>query len=209
MLIERISFYKFEYIVSNNTFACGSHPITMLNTVPNKVSLAGLHRYLPKDVRKLIYAKLDKYDIKLILSAHGSKEPILTVELSVHCAKNGHLELLKWARDNNCPWDAWSHMRAAMNGHLEILKYLHENGCPRDARSCISVAYNGHLEALIWLLANGYPRYAYTCVAAAVGGRLEVLKWLIDNGCPLDKSECTKYATDNKQQHIVDWLETV
>ena len=134
--------------------------------------------HLPKDIRKLIYAKLDKYDIKLILKAHGSKEPILD-GISWHCAKNGHLELLKWARDNNCPYDVWVCAGAAMNGHLEVLKYLHENGYEWDAWACTRAAKNGHLE---------------------------ILKYLHANGCLWDKSECVLLATQNDHQHIIDWL---
>ena len=41
-------------------------------------------------------------------------------------AKNGHLECLKYAHENGCPWDQWTCRQAAENGHLECLKYLHE-----------------------------------------------------------------------------------
>ena len=136
----------------------------MLSKIPSNASLLNLHRYLPKDVRKLIYAKLDKYDIKLILKAHGSKEPILIVELSLHCVKNGHLELLKWARNKKCPWSVRACKLAAKNGHLEVLKYLHDNNCPWNANACRHAAENGHLEVLKYLHDNNCPRGAYTCV---------------------------------------------
>ena len=77
------------------------------------------------------------------------------------CCQNGHLECLKYAHENGCPWDEktcskccqkWSPrvfeirarkrmslerirlvLIAAQNGHLECLKYAHESGCPWDA----------------------------------------------------------------------------
>jgi hypothetical protein len=42
----------------------------------------------------------------------------------------GHSELLQWARENGCPWDAETCARAAEGGHLELLRWARENGCP-------------------------------------------------------------------------------
>jgi hypothetical protein len=33
---------------------------------------------------------------------------------------NGQFELLKWARENLCPWDEWTCHNAAMNGQFEM-----------------------------------------------------------------------------------------
>ena len=49
-----------------------------------------------------------------------------------NAAKGGHLEVLKWARENDCPWNEWTCENAAKGGHLEILKWARENGCPWD-----------------------------------------------------------------------------
>jgi hypothetical protein len=40
--------------------------------------------------------------------------------------------VLKWARENDCPWNEWTCENAAKGGHLEILKWARENGCPWD-----------------------------------------------------------------------------
>jgi hypothetical protein len=39
------------------------------------------------------------------------------------------LEVLKWARENGCEWNADVCANAALNGHLEVLKWARENGC--------------------------------------------------------------------------------
>jgi len=46
--------------------------------------------------------------------------------------EGGHLEVLKWARENGCPWDEDTCAGAAEGGHLEVLKWARENGCPWD-----------------------------------------------------------------------------
>ena len=49
-----------------------------------------------------------------------------------YAAKNGHLDCLKYAHENGCPWDEDTCTNAAENGHLDCLIYAHENGCPWD-----------------------------------------------------------------------------
>jgi hypothetical protein len=62
--------------------------------------------------------------------------------------EGGHLEVLKWARENGCPWDEQTCSSAATGGHLEVLKWARANGCPweRVGRARLA-AKGGHLEA--------------------------------------------------------------
>ena len=43
------------------------------------------------------------------------------------------MEVLQWAREHGCPWDANTCNAAAAGGHLEVLKWAREQGCPWDA----------------------------------------------------------------------------
>jgi hypothetical protein len=38
--------------------------------------------------------------------------------------------VLKWARENGCPWDEWTCANAAERGHNDILNWARENDCP-------------------------------------------------------------------------------
>jgi hypothetical protein len=42
----------------------------------------------------------------------------------------GHLELLKWAREHDCPWDEMTRHHADLNGNLELLQWAVEHGAP-------------------------------------------------------------------------------
>ena len=59
-------------------------------------------------------------------------------------AAGGHLEVLKWLRENECPWN-YTCRDAALGGHLEVLKWARENGCPWNERKCTIAA-----EKVIW-----------------------------------------------------------
>jgi hypothetical protein len=45
-------------------------------------------------------------------------------------AVSGLLEVLKWEREHNCPWDSETCRAAAANGHTEVMQWALEHGCP-------------------------------------------------------------------------------
>ena len=104
--------------------------------------------------------------------------------ICLEAAINGRLDVLQWARDNNYEWKFDICTIAARHGHLEILKWARSNGYPWDFNTCASAAGHGHLEILKWLRANGCPWNVWTC-KEAIGGHLGILKWACANGCKL------------------------
>ena len=57
-----------------------------------------------------------------------------------YATEYGNLEVIKWLKENGCPWDTRTCTFAALNGHLEVLKWLKENGCPWDTRTYSNAA---------------------------------------------------------------------
>ncbi len=45
-------------------------------------------------------------------------------------AEKGHLDCLRYAHENGCPWDEYTCRGAVENGRLDCLHYAYENGCP-------------------------------------------------------------------------------
>jgi len=54
------------------------------------------------------------------MNAHGMNGP-------------GHIELLKWARENGYPWDEDTHENGKENGDPALMRYLEDEGCPRPS----------------------------------------------------------------------------
>jgi hypothetical protein len=125
-------------------------------------------------------------------------------DLCRKAAKKGHLSILKWARENGCPWDEDTCSFAAEKGHLEVLQWAHANGCPWDEDTCSFAAANGHLSILQWVRKNGCPWDKWTCTRAASGGHLEVLQWAHTNGCPWDEWTCD-WAVQKGHLSILQW----
>ena len=45
----------------------------------------------------------------------------------------GHLDVLKWARENGCPWDSRTVTLAMSFSNENVLDWARENGCPEFA----------------------------------------------------------------------------
>ena len=46
---------------------------------------------------------------------------------------------------------------AASYGHLNVVKWCRENGLLMDEETVIQAAANGHMNVFEWCRANGYP----------------------------------------------------
>ena len=45
---------------------------------------------------------------------------------------NGHLEILQWARANECPWNGTTCAEAFTNGQFKVFLWAQDNGCPQN-----------------------------------------------------------------------------
>ena len=91
--------------------------------------------------------------------------------------------MLEWARENNCPWSGSTTLHAALNNHLEILKWARQqqSSCPWwnfHVFDCVDDAdddYEHWLNiakpsTLLWLAQQGAPlpdeAHAIACSSA-------------------------------------------
>jgi hypothetical protein len=172
-------------------------------------SLLNLHLYLPiKDVRKLIYAKLDEWDRALVKAAHGFGSTDVQsiyrdVEFQQNCAFKGYLSLLQHIGDK-ISVNPGICAAAAKGGNLHVLQWARKNGCPWDNRTCSYAAGGGYLHVVQWARENVCPWDEATCEYAAVSGHLNVLQWARENGCPWDKWTCSGAALRG-HLHVLQW----
>jgi hypothetical protein len=119
-------------------------------------------------------------------------------------ACNGHLNVVIWLGEQGCRLDADTCSSAAQFGHLHILEWLRAKECHGDADTCANAAYGGHFHTLVWLRANGCPWGPRTCWRAAENGHLHILQWARANGCDWERRTCAR-AASNGHLHILHW----
>jgi len=126
-------------------------------------------------------------------------------------ARQGNLEMVKYCVANECPIDEDACAYAASNGHLECLKYLREEvKAPWDFLTSAWAAQNGHLHILEYLVERKYDQFnVHACWFAAENGHLDCLKYLHETAkAPWDycavrdahknnQPECVQYLLDN------------
>jgi hypothetical protein len=106
-------------------------------------------------------------------------------------AQIGHLECLKICLESKKLYATRTICEhAALNGHLNILRYAKEKRIPFGADACPNAARNGHLDCLIFLRENGAKWNSATTMSAIVGGHIECLKYSHEYGCPFDSRSC-------------------
>eukprot|EP00594_Rhizosolenia_setigera_P019425 CAMPEP_0178960436 /NCGR_PEP_ID=MMETSP0789-20121207/12964_1 /TAXON_ID=3005 /ORGANISM="Rhizosolenia setigera, Strain CCMP 1694" /LENGTH=323 /DNA_ID=CAMNT_0020643787 /DNA_START=150 /DNA_END=1121 /DNA_ORIENTATION=+ len=101
-------------------------------------------------------------------------------------AKGGHLHVIEWLQNQEYSpcFDAHTFSAAAFGGSLEVMKFLRDNNCPFDKTTFACAARNGNLDNCQWLLNHNCP-WGEDCYSYAAESRqLHCLEWLKQNGCP-------------------------
>jgi hypothetical protein len=126
---------------------------------------------------------------------------------TIAATKRGQVEALQWARELDCPWNEWTCSYAGLGGHMQVLQWAREHGCPWDARSCHGAAEGGHLNVLQWARERDCPWDEGTCQLAAACGHLRVLRWAQDNGCPSpDLGALFRFAAMSGNVDMATWF---
>ena len=136
------------------------------------------------ELLKFAHDNIPKDDLRVIHDHYDFQWHEHIDEPCQYAAKNGNLEMMKYMYDLCKRWDNKTIIAAAEQGHLHCLKYAIENGCRYD---------NG---AMAIHAAN------YACK----NGHLECLKYLIKKDGVVCVNECKKYAKENNQTHILDFI---
>jgi len=80
-----------------------------------------------------------------IVVEYALKKKIVALDSSLCAAAacGGHINLLKWLRDQGCPWDESTILVAFERNRLDVLEWSLRNGCPIDGIT------SDHLEKMI------------------------------------------------------------
>jgi len=107
-----------------------------------------------------------------------------------YAAENGHLECLKYLREEvKAPWGSGTASWAAAYGHLHILEYLVERKCDQfDEDACAFAAAKGQLDCLKYLHETAKaPWSSWVLQQAHENNHTDCVQYLLDKNCPLPR----------------------
>lgn len=143
--------------------------------------------------------------------ALDNKQSIELDDLCSFAAWGGHLEILKWCRENGASWNGFTLWRAAKRGDLAMVKWAVEHKAPwpefleLTATVAEAAALEGHLHILEWLEENEYPiELDHVYNTACRYGQLSLLKWA-HGILPLWNSDHASIAAGCGQLETLQW----
>ncbi len=153
-------------------------PIT--TTINLALVCSQFSREIVEPVLKLEHLSFD--NISLFRSLGVRKQT-----LPYYAASSGNLSLLQWTiQETNFKLDHRLFAKATIGGNLEMMKWLRLQNCPWDEHVCSLAAKHGHLEILKWARENGCEWNEWTYHDAIIGGNDHIFYWLCEQDCPFD-----------------------
>lgn len=103
----------------------------------------------------------------------------LTSSVTAIAALKGHLDCLRYLKEQGCEWTFKTARNAAEGGHLDCLIYAVENGCDWNEQVVLAAAQNGHLECLRYTYERGCKWPLNVAAIAAEYGHIECFNYCL------------------------------
>ena len=132
--------------------------------------------------------------------------PRITDDMVFYAITNRKLEIFKWIVENldDVNLTSKAYHRAAENEHVEILKFLKENNCPWDAKTGEYVIKNCTEDIFMWFLENGCPINTDVFEHAVKNENFKILNYIKDHKIPIEVQEIKQCIGYTKQ--MLEWL---
>jgi ribosomal protein S8 len=166
-----------------------------------------IYDYVKNNINRVDFNNLKKTFPSLILI----DELILLTspiryKLAQFAAEKGYINMLKYSKYIQSPWNERTIFKAAKNGKFKCLKYLLENNCPYDKEKIMDeAAKNGNLECVKYLYESGIPFTNSLFYITIQYGNLDVLKYIMKQGCETHVKACY-FAASNDQFNCLKFL---
>ena len=134
------------------------------------------------EIVQIIYSFADRCTQIVLSLAYPKHFKIGRYRLCDSAAREGHLNLLIWARENGHPWSYLTTTAAAIRGDLEIVKFLINIGCDHNYDVCKYAVIKGNLEMLKFARDNDCGWNIDVC--AHGHSKKDIHKYLIMSNCP-------------------------
>jgi hypothetical protein len=101
-------------------------------------------------------------------------------ETSRWCAGEGHVDVLRWLKQQGAEFNEGTMLSAAMYGQQATCAYLLSEGCSWHVNAVYAAAIMKHWDTVRWLHEHDYPwDFDQTCVTAAERGSIKRMTYML------------------------------
>ncbi|AGO84729.1 Ankyrin repeat domain containing protein [Pandoravirus salinus] len=162
------------------------------------------------------YSRLSPTEYMAVLAEWGAQDVIAwahdrgcawDASTCLAAARSARFDLVRWLCENDCPYDDTVAEEAAKHGHIETLEWLTQRGLNMcNVNVCATAASAGRLDTLQWLYRRGFSWDDWTCALAGANGHHDVYVWACAHGCPDRPERLWTHVIAQGLTHVVDWL---
>lgn len=142
-------------------------------------------------IEQLTHVSMDSNGSSITYGGNWRKPTVCSV-----AAGRGHMNLLRYAHENGCPWDSSTTTAAAYSGHSECFLYAYEHGCAVDLSKCFMELVLEDMIDAARRVHKDHGAAFFPANACAVAARAEAWKCAIfafEQGCSF-KADCFSIA---------------
>eukprot|EP00953_Heterococcus_sp_UTEX-ZZ885_P029242 15541-Heterococcus_DN1.PRE.1 len=146
-------------------------------TVACKAVLVEAHRLGMRFSTDLLNGAAFSAELSRIQWLYTEHNCALSYETTLCCARAGHIEVLRWLKQQGAVFDARTMQAAATCDQRATCAYLHAEGCLGDELTMYEAAIAKHWDTVRWLHEHGCPwDFEHMCLTAA---ELDVLSAML------------------------------
>lgn len=156
------------------------------------------------------------FEIIQYLRKQNPKYYCLNEEVFETAVRSNKLDIVKWMKDQNCPWNSEVFNSAIRIQNFEIIKWLKKEGCPWNNStfmiSCIHheiITANVGIKIVKWLHQQGCPNASYGLRYFVKNGNVEMVIYLHEQFPNLLRNSLFDEAVYIGKINIMQWCKEV
>ena len=156
------------------------------------------------------YPSINRFVCKLWKQASTIKNE----DLCAIAARSGWLNVLKWARENDCPWNLETFEATVYRNDRNMFDWITEHDCPSgmgfpDYKIYEHIVKLGHIDALAYIGRNLHHPMMTDLIPVKLAAKhvqIDMLEWMLNNQYAVCNTRIGRIAAKKGHTVLLQWL---
>jgi hypothetical protein len=164
--------------------------------------------------------------LSTVIWLHTKRNIVLRSGIYACTAAEGHVEVLRWLKQQGAELDERAMLAAAVGGQQETCAYLLSEGCSWHVNAVFAAALREHWDTVRWLHEHGCPwTFEEICCTAAEQGSIEAMTYILQHDVvsrhvlsemlnvagaydQLAAAQCLRHQRGAEWPDVLQWIES-